>query len=183
MKVIDNFLPSAYQDAIETLMLSTEFPWYLNKTTAPYNPINFETTTECPQFTHKFLVENTIHSNYYNLISLIPYHLMLTENINTTNMIRVKANLNIPVGNYPIHNHYGVHVDVSKEKAYTTCIYYVNDSDGDTILFNNDGSKQMEVTPKKGRLVYFDGNTLHAGCPPKQHNLRCIINFNFKTTE
>lgn len=183
MKIIDNFLPQAYQDSIEKTMLDVEFPWYLNKDTAPYSEFNQATTTESPQFTHKFVLNNTVYSGHYNLIALMPYHLMLTENIDTTNIIRIKANLNIPVNDYPHEHHYGAHVDIPKESGYVTCIYYVNDSDGDTIIFNNDGTREAIIQPKKGRLVYFDGSTLHAGCPPKHSNVRCVINFNFKVKE
>ena len=68
------------------------------------------------------------------------------------------------------------------------CVYYLNDSDGDTIIYEQNkhdtvaGSNNVElveharVTPKKGRLVMFDGARYHCSSQPKE-SYRCIINF------
>ena len=43
-------------------------------------------------------------------------------------------------------------------------LYYVNDSDGDTLFFDNKDKLNIikRVSPKKGRVVHFDNNKLHA---------------------
>jgi hypothetical protein len=185
IQVIDNFLPTAYQDALENVMLNANFPWYLNAKTALLRPttVASSTTTDAPQFTHKFFTDWQPVSEYYNLVSLVTHHLMLTKNIDTSELIRIKGNLNTPINNYPKDHHYVAHVDCPDVTKYITAIYYVNDSDGDTKFFNSSGGITDKVTPKKGRLVYFDGDTTHAGCPPINTNVRCVINFNFKTKE
>lgn len=185
MIVLDNFLPTTYQDTLESVMLNANFPWYLNPITAPVYPADVarDTTTDGPQFTHKFFNEGKPFSDYYNLVSLLTYHLMLTENIDTTKLLHIKANLNIPVNDYPKNHHYVVHTDYDGLDRYITAIYYVNDSDGDTKFFDRSGNIVGAVTPKKGRLVYFDGLTQHAGCPPKTYSTRCVINFNFLKEE
>ena len=55
-------------------------------------------------------------------------------------------------------------------------IYYVNDSDGDTFL--KIGKSIKRVSPKKGRVLCFDGKTMHAANHPRKTNKRLIINFN-----
>ena len=183
MKIIDNFLPEQYQKYIEELLLSVTFPWFLNKSTisegydVPYGTIN---TTESMQFTHNFFINNSVNSNYYEQIALLSYHLMLKENIDTTQVFRIKANLNTISPNYPDGHHNSIHIDFPKDLTGITCIYYVNDSDGDTIFFDGGGVNEIKrVSPKKNRLVYFDSNIPHAGCPPKNNQVRCVINFNF----
>ena len=66
-------------------------------------------------------------------------------------------------------------------------IYYVNDSDGDTIFFNEkhtgtiDNSKKtisQRITPKKNKCIIFDGLQYHAGSTPKNSH-RMFININF----
>jgi hypothetical protein len=185
MKVLDNFLSTAYQDAIESSLLSADFPWYLNSSTMwdSYSDVGVPNTKDIKQFTHGFYKNGEIQSQYYGLVTLIGYSLMLTKNIDTTNMLRIKANLNTPQINYPDGYHLPPHVDFD-EQNIITCVYYVNDSDGDTIFFADDYKTEIgRVSPKKGRLVYFDSKTPHAGCPPKEHHIRCLINFNFKLKE
>ena len=105
---------------------------------------------------------------------------MLSENINTTKIARIKANLNFPPINYPENHHYCTHVDLPREYNAITCIYYVNDCDGDTLFFSEDGKTEINrVSPKKGKLVYFDSKIPHAGCPPRNSTTKCVINFNF----
>ena len=52
------------------------------------------------------------------------------------------------------------HTDPNIE--HTVMIYYVNDADGDTILFNDHGDIMKRVI-KKGRVLMFDGSILHGG--------------------
>ena len=69
------------------------------------------------------------------------------------------------------------HVD--RKDKHIVLLYYVNDTDGDTILFDNDLNIIKRVSPKKNRVLIFNGNILHAGCSPIQSKKRVGINFNF----
>jgi Rps23 Pro-64 3,4-dihydroxylase Tpa1-like proline 4-hydroxylase len=184
VKVIDNYIPTAYQDALEDLLLGDRFPWHLNRATSPAYGFDIakNTTTDSHQFTHRFFEDGQAYSEYFNFLSPVLHHLMLTENIDTTKIMRIKSNLNVPLVSYPKGHHYVAHKDYAKQTGYITAIYYVNESQGDTKFFNPSGEVTNSVSPKKGRLVYFNGNTYHAGCPPKD-NVRCVINFNFMSKE
>ena len=68
------------------------------------------------------------------------------------------------------------HVDLTK--PHWVCLYYVNDSDGDTIFYGDDGEIIKTVSPKAGRIALFDGSIKHsAGKPTK--NERIVINICF----
>ena len=67
-------------------------------------------------------------------------------------------------------------------------VYYVNDSDGDTVLFNEfyntkSVSINRRIAPKKGRAVIFDSNRFHASSNPINTPTRFVINFTFKLHE
>lgn len=74
-------------------------------------------------------------------------------------------------------------------------IYYVNDCDGDTVIFDQflevpslDKDEEMlqsntwtvkeRIEPKMGRLVVFDGRYYHASSFTKTQPYRCVINMN-----
>lgn len=99
-------------------------------------------------------------------------------------ILRMKMNFNYPLVGTKEFTHGIPHVDLPTEKDYTTAIYYVTDADGDTILFNKkngyEGPLKIKerITPKKGRIVLFEGNTLHAACPPISNKPRIVVNIN-----
>lgn len=66
------------------------------------------------------------------------------------------------------------HVDMGI--PHWVVLYYVNDSDGDTVFFDKHNNIVERVTPKKGRVVFFNGNILHGGGIPKEFP-RCAVNF------
>ena len=94
---------------------------------------------------------------------------------------------------FPLNENYNseyqsIHVDAKVD--HLVCLYYMNDSDGDTFLFdrmydknidgpekNKDWSVLKRVTPKKGRVLLFNGFRYHTSSLPTK-NIRCIINFN-----
>ena len=67
--------------------------------------------------------------------------------------------------------------------GYKSLIYYVNDSDGDTIFFNDNLKEIKRVNPKKGKAVLFDSNILHCGSNPINTLNRVVINFIFEGNE
>ena len=77
------------------------------------------------------------------------------------------------------------HVDIIELNNYMTCIYYVNDSDGDTVIYNetekncNKFTEFKRITPKRGRLLIFNGNRYHSENFPRSSKKRVVINFNF----
>jgi hypothetical protein len=95
------------------------------------------------------------------------------------NLLRIKCNLSTKIESFKSHEHNIPHTDFENSKA-KTAIFYVNDSDGDTFFFDNEGLIIKQVSPKKNRFVLFDSNQLHAGSHPSKHDKRLTINYNFE---
>ena len=73
------------------------------------------------------------------------------------------------------------HVDWDFE--HYTMLYYVNDSDGPTIIYDESANMVDKIEPVKGRVLIFSGDTIHASSSPTEHNCRITINYNFKLDE
>jgi hypothetical protein len=89
----------------------------------------------------------------------------------------------VPLATQFTKEHNGVHVDLPPELPHIAAVYYVNGSDGQTIIYEQchgddtaELKEHMRVTPKRGRLVLFDGSRYHCSSQPTI-NYRCIINF------
>ena len=102
-------------------------------------------------------------------------------NLNKFEVFRVKANLQTQFIDNKKEYFNTPHIDIENLKT-KICIYYINESDGDTLFFDNleDLNIVKKVEPKKGRLVIFDGDVFHAGQHPIKSNKRMILNINYK---
>ena len=122
-------------------------------------------------------------------------------NINEKDIILNRGFLQLPLEPKHLKKSLGIHLD--NDIDHYVAVYYLFDRDGDTIIYeqtkydvgneitdkNNanpsslilpDGVRLVEharVTPKKGRVVLFDGSRWHCSSQPK-NSLRCILNFN-----
>ena len=75
------------------------------------------------------------------------------------------------------------HIDIL-DKIHIVALYYVCDSDGDTVIYNERITSEkytvkQRVTPKQGRIVIFDGGLYHTAEQPL-NSTRCIVNYNLE---
>jgi Rps23 Pro-64 3,4-dihydroxylase Tpa1-like proline 4-hydroxylase len=70
------------------------------------------------------------------------------------------------------------HIDF--ESKHIAAVYYVNESDGETVIYKDNGNDILQsVEPKANRIVIFEGNLWHTHYSPNKHKNRIILNFNF----
>lgn len=103
------------------------------------------------------------------------------------NLRRMKVNLLLRQETAPEYHYNIAHHDIAHESIkHYSMVYYLNDSDGDTHLFQEytyddrpvtSLTPFATVTPKKNRLVIFDSNRMHASSNPKKASERFVINF------
>lgn len=191
--IVDNLLPEEYVNDIERIMFSCYFPWYYNDSSLTgikdneaisqtrKDLVKLKGVTDFPQFTHTFLSTDGTKSEGFYIVQAICDR--IPKKINR--LLRIKSNLNFRQGDT---NLVGVpHTDIQGEKNYTTAVYYVNDSDGSTLIYTQKFEEKAvesveilrEVEPKKGRLVIFPGEYLHSSRTPLMYRSRSVINFNW----
>lgn len=184
LNVIENIIPIEQQNAIEEKFLGSEFPLFLNKRSVNLdNQTAFSdpNTKDGYRLNHMFVHQGQLVSNEWSLIE--PIALALVTKLGLMPRIAsCKLNLTFPNPEFGENDHFPAHYDTT-DKA-VIAIYYVNESDGDTLFFrekNREGLYEIDerFSPKKGSLVYFSQSVLHANHPPRKSKARCIINFNF----
>jgi hypothetical protein len=168
--IVKNLLPQSYKKEIQDALLGDLFPWYFNK--------NISVEKSSSQFTHTFYRNNQIESDAFSLIKPMIYFIEDKTNTSFKKIERIKANLRTKT----IDNNYqfNIHKDMEQDN-YKSFLYYVNDSDGDTLFFDNNNKIINSVTPKENLGVFFDSNINHTSQAPIKNDYRVVINFIFET--
>jgi hypothetical protein len=192
--IIDDFIPPHYQESLWWLLHGDEFTWkFYNHSVSDSSLYQYyhtdKPTKEHIQFRHVFVQDNVVVSEFNQYIDClrIGFEHITGLKINYTNRIKANLLLKDPIG----PNLQQPHIDgmVEKDGVYNgvgkkTLLYYVDDSDGDTVLYNEYFTKesvglvtvQQTVKPKKGRAIIFDSNQIHSGTNPKINDTRMVIN-------
>ena len=192
IEIYDDIIPLETQMFVENAMTDSAFPWYLTKGTVDTKEQEYlncylhedllkdYNVKEYIQFIHMFYThEREICSPAYTTLVLPLFEkLRTTANVEWKQFLRIKANFQTQC-NFSKDQFINMpHIDTLF--SHKVALYYVNDSDGDTVFFNNDGTILHTVTPKRGSFVVFDGTQFHAGRHPMLSEKRVVINFDFQ---
>ena len=175
IKIYDNIVPPQIQIFLDHWIHNTVkfknfkgFPLYYN------SHLTSKNQSYDPGFTNMFLCDwyNSLGKDSASLLTPL-YYLSYNLKFIITKILQGRVFLQTPRGNIdpqPPH--------VDRKDPHFVCLYYVNDSDGNTIFYNNNKEIIKSISPKKGRIVLFDGSILHSGSHPK-NTTRTVININF----
>jgi len=178
LNIIDNFLSPSYADEIENILTSTHQEWYFNK-----NITDEDKNGNLLSYGFSYWVIRPVNNSptqSSTSVFLQPFLLLVKDAIQANSVIRCRLDMTVcsgePVLHYP-------HVDCLGQPNITA-IYYVNDADGDTVVYNekqpsDEYTVLRTVTPKKNRLFFFDGDHYHTGHSPMTCQNRVLINSNF----
>lgn len=191
MLIIDDFLPKVKFKELSTFVMSNEFPWfYSTHVSLPPEDqgITDEYAFETDGFYHMLYADEI---NYHGMFfeKFLSFFNKCSEQFGYTqeDLIRARLGLKQPKVGYKVENYNLPHVDYTF--PHDTIIYYLNDSDGDTRIFNQHAathpdaksfSVQQTIEPKANRLVLFDGCQYHTASNPMNVNRRIVLNVNLK---
>jgi hypothetical protein len=184
-EIIDDFLDPGYYNLVaKTFMEQEGIAW-------DYSPnisgtLRNDLSISHQGFSHTIFQMKTREAHIYPL--MLPMIERIRYMIGHKYCYRMRSDMTLQTGERRVFDH---HVDINHVK-HTSGIFYLNDSDGDTILYNEEcpvGNKERpaledlteykRITPKANRLLLFEGNYWHTGESPVDSARRVIFNMNF----
>ena len=216
--VIDDFISTEYQEQIKNTLIGeqrfkgNEFPWLFLDDVTMSNPSNQDHlysgekdihdgnaikyqnySQRRPAFTHSYVYyeddgTSSIDSEFHELfVPLLQRGALKGIGTTEVNAIQGRSFLQLPL-NLKNGDVDTPHIDLDEGHKHIVVLYYVCDSDGDTIIYNERTDQGLhgksytikeKVTPKQGRVVIFDGGLYHTAEQPI-NNVRCVVNYNLK---
>jgi hypothetical protein len=191
MEVIDNFLTHIDFKNLSSVIMGKQFPWYYTETVSAPHGLFKPDTINCKETDGFF---NNIH-NVFTMQEPSPaielfggfFHAIETLGYTPDDFYVLRLSMKFPKTGYTDQTYQLPHVDFT-DKPHDTLIFYLNDSDGNTRIFDQyyDGSipenftVKEQVKPVKNRLIKFDGFQYHTAANPVETSRRIIINLNMK---
>lgn len=187
---IDNVVSKKLADEIEKYALSQEPKWELDHHTIdPKFNVKSENSVEFIQFRSIIKhFKDVLNQKAYRYVQEIMTNAVNKSGVFGEDPFRAKLNI-LPKYEKTKDLRFNTpHVDAAID--HYVFLYYVNDSDGDTFLFEETSDRhRMEeawkfkdfkikerVSPKKNRLLIFDGKYYHTSSHPINNDIRCVIN-------
>jgi len=174
---LPNYLPKSLQDYLENYLTSNDFQWHFLK------DVTTEQSNNVPGFHHTPFKDGVPNSIHYDSILFLSHYIRNTLNLDNLVLHRVRYGMNIKSSTQLEYN--TPHLDFPDDfpHKHYTALYYVNNSDGDTFIFNEkkrskNYSVLEKISPEKGKMCIFDGEHFHASSCPKKSNYRIVITLN-----
>jgi len=171
--IIENIIPKELQDKLSEEILSVNFPWYFNDSTlGDY----VEGVDSGFQFVHTVFDNGNITSTIFESLKPILQSFEEHTSFQIKHIVRIKINLLTRLTDTSNQN--VIHTDIAKDSPCTSVVslvYYVMDSDGDTIVY--DENDIITCSPKKGTGFYFESIKDHRATNPVLNQRRIVINF------
>ena len=195
--VFDDMINIEYQEQIKDTLMgdrgfkNRDFPWYYTKDVTSLGDSN----QGRPALSHRYVLYDhdekkaSLDSEHHQLFVPLLKSACARMGIRDAKALQGRSFLQFPL-NLKDKTVDTPHVDLFF--PHMVVLYYVCDSDGDTVLYNQryTGKERVHglhkyqdqfterqcVTPKQGRTVIFDGTIFHTAQQPI-NNIRCVVNY------
>lgn len=196
IKVCENIVPEQVFKKLQSAIFDdVNMPWYYTYTA--YNEA-MEHSHLAYSFFHNVIFDGQPSSSLAGLVETIFLHAMDKTNQKVDKIIRARIGLIMATEKPFIHD---PHVDL--QIPHKTALLYLNDSDGDTLIYNETFDLNANVSsydyykttlnknvtvaetssPKANKMIWFNGNVYHSSTTPTITPRRLAINFNYLTSD
>ncbi len=187
-KKIDNVLGNNVLSELQYRILEGNIPWYFGEATAYKNsstgPLDFS-------FSHLIFNNGEAVSPLFDTVLMSFLKCLDQAEQKLDQLYRMRLGLITATSKSITH---GAHVDM--DTLHKTALFYLNNSDGDTILYDNvyelNSSLDSEaflktqtltelkrITPKENTFLSFDGLRYHSSSTPILTKKRIVLNINY----
>jgi hypothetical protein len=180
--ILDDVISKDYQDYLENLLLhNMDMTWHLIRDLD--HAKDDQTEFISVGFSIQAISDHTDHGMLAFIFKSLAYAIAEKLDVKIKKFINARTFLQVPNN---LKNSFSYHVDYAK--PHTVLLYYVNDSDGETVILKQKypfshnkcyglttGEVLQKIEPKKGRVVMFNGSHFHSASVPTK-SLRCVIN-------
>tara|TARA_B100000945_G_scaffold114458_1_gene90803 strand:+ start:131 stop:730 length:600 start_codon:yes stop_codon:yes gene_type:complete len=183
--VFDDVIDLEYQNIIKEILLGDrqykgyDFPWYLTHDVT--KPAKADSQLR-PAFFHGYVdYPSELSSSFHDLFTKLIQNSCGKLRLENVRVIQGRSFCQLPISSEVVSVD-TPHIDTKDD--HFVMLYYVCDSDGDTIIYNETVESenytiQQRITPKQGRVVLFDGAYYHTAEQPL-NNIRCVVNYNLE---
>ena len=183
--VFDDIIDIEYQEKIKSILIGRKqykdyyFPWYFIDDVTKARDIDSQNR---PALYHSYVKDPSIlDSEFHDLFTDLIQSSCSRLNVDNVRVIKGRSFCQFPL-NLKETTVDTPHLDGHAD--HFVMLYYVCDSDGDTIIYNEKVKSenytiQQRITPKQGRVVLFDGAFYHTAEQPL-NNIRCVVNYNLE---
>jgi hypothetical protein len=194
MKIFDNFLPDYEFGVLQTRIMHHQFPWfYIDHVSIPDEDgklINDPQAVETDGLFHVLYDREFETESFTNeIVNALYQQIEIKLGFTADHLIRSRLSMKFPKLGFTENNYNLPHVDYYY--PHDSIVYYINDSDGDTRIFNEEFATdqthpttmfttKQRITPKANRLIWFNGFQYHTASNPLTTARRVIININLE---
>ena len=175
----DEFFTVDFQNKILDFFYNEDLPFFVVKSAS--NPYSNEYN---PIFVHNIISFGQINSNLYFFIYPLVNICCNKHGLKVDEILRARLFIQpASIRNFNYKHDKELHIDIPGED-HVNLIYYANESDGGTYIYNSDPNNHVLskfVEHRKGRFTIFNGLLYHAGSKPSSVD-RVVLNVNMKVS-
>lgn len=173
-KIVENLLTKEQENILENCVLNENTQWIFNRFAAYKSSaygISDEVKRNISSFRHVVFQNGIMYDqSMFDAFKIIPQKLGANKIYNMICQLQlVTSSTSKPIK----------HVDMPLHLTpYKSAVYYINKSDGPTVIYNHDNSELVRCEHEQGKVIMFNGDLYHHASRPTK-DIRCIMNFCF----